>query len=276
MERLAKYVMEVLGKLGSLVSLATFNLVKEQPPVASGKSHEHPYRPTPSIHSVLTSSPLVPAILLLSVMLLLLSSTQVQTWFVEGGNLPTLGQIFGLFKDRKGLARMPAASENVGVWAKRQSGFYYCQGGVLFGREPGKIMTQGEALLSGYRPADSQYCTDGPRQVSAGSVPFRVRQWVRSAAGNLPSGDDLLARFRKTHSALPKGSEGVSVWAKRQSGFYYCQSDILFGRKPGKLMKQSAALLSGYRPAGRQYCTNNKPAEASAGSLPLPDSASVR
>jgi hypothetical protein len=62
----------------------------------------------------------------------------------------------------------------------------------------------------------------------------------------------------------------VNVWTKQQFGFYYCLGDILFGRKPGKMMMQSEALLSGYRPVHQQYCTTSEPKEESKRSGPSP------
>jgi hypothetical protein len=276
MERLARRGFELLGKVFSLATAVTFNLVKDRPPGSSGESGNGPYRPAPSTHSVLTSNPLVPAFLVLMFGLVILSSAPIQEWFAEGGNLPNLSQIFWPSKNNKNLASISAANEGVGVWAKKQSGFYYCQGGLLFGNQPGEMMTQDEALLSGYRPGDGLYCTEGPpREPSADSVPVRVRRWLASEASGVPSGDELFARVWKGKTqppSLPKVSAGVGVWTKKQSGFYYCQGNILFGSKPGELMKQSDALLSGYQPADRQYCAKNKQDEASAGSLPLPTS----
>lgn len=273
MERLARRGLDILGKAASLLGVFAFTLVGGRPSQNSGDSGNHPYKPMPETHSMLTSNPLIPAFLVLMFILLLLFSAPVQNWFARGGDLPNLAQFLAHFQRKEKSAGMTAASERVGVWAIKQFGFYYCQGGVLFGSDRGEWMTQSDALASGYRPAGGQYCIAGkPRVASAGSVPFRVKQWFRSATNNLPSATDLLDRFRKGHPALPKASELVTVWTKKQFGLYYCQSDVLFGRKPGQPMKQVAALLSGYRPASHRYCTNTKPDEASAGRLPLPAS----
>lgn len=273
MVRLARRGLEIVGKAASLLGAFAFTLVGERPSDNSGESGKHPYRPAPETHSMLTSNPLIPAFLVLTCILLLLSSAPVQNWFARGGDLPNLAEIIAEFQHKKDPVRMTAASEQVGVWAIKQSGFYYCRGGILFGSDRGNLMTQSDALASGYRPAEGQYCDAGePREASAGSVPFRVKQWFRSATNNLPSAADLLARFRKGHPALPKASELVTVWTKKQFGLYYCQSDALFGRKPGEPMKQVVALMSGYRPASKRYCTNTKPDEASASRLSLPAS----
>lgn len=243
---------------------------------SSKGSGEHPYKPSPSTHSTITSNPLIPTFFLLMVIMLLLSSSPVQLWLTSPESLPSLAQLFAL-SQKKQPAALPKAGENVSVWTKMQSGFYYCEGGVLFGSQPGELMAQGDALMSGYRPAEGRYCTDGnPREASRGSVPFRVEQWLRYATHNLPDAADFYAQIQKKQSGMPKASEGVSVWTKKQSGFYYCQGDILFGSKPGELMKQSDALMSGYRPATLKYCDTGKRAEASIGSLPLPTSSGVK
>lgn len=268
----------ILKRLGKPLSLAwkiVPDFLKAQAFNSRGEHGDHQYRPEPSTHSVLTAYPLTPALLVLALLLLLLSSTPVQHWAASGGKLPdVVGFCSRIWNgDWNRHADAPKVNESVGVWAKKQFGFYYCQGGVLFGSKPGELMAQGDALLAGYRPSDGQYCTGGKRrEASAGSVPFRVRQWFRSATNNLPTADELLERLRKSHPTFPKASEGVGVWASKQFGFYYCQGDVLFGRKPGKLMKQGNALLSGYQPARHQYCTNSRPDEASAGSLSLPPS----
>ena len=54
------------------------------------------------------------------------------------------------------------------VWVIPQDGNYYCSGSVLHGREPGRLMKQGEALTQGYQPALGRYCASG-ENVRAGS-----------------------------------------------------------------------------------------------------------
>jgi hypothetical protein len=44
------------------------------------------------------------------------------------------------------------------VWAIQSKGSYYCSGSVLLGREPGRFLTQADALTLGYQPADGRYC----------------------------------------------------------------------------------------------------------------------
>ena len=83
-------------------------------------------------------------------------------------------------------------------------------------------------------------------------------------------------------SALIHGQEkqqlapDVKVWAKKQAGFYYCRGDVLFGTKSGRLMTQDDALMSGYRPAGGQYCAPDKEAEVSRNSEPSRESLGTR
>lgn len=45
------------------------------------------------------------------------------------------------------------------VWTVQHSGFYYCARSPEFRTlEPGAIMTQGQALQSGYQPKIGDYC----------------------------------------------------------------------------------------------------------------------
>ena len=47
----------------------------------------------------------------------------------------------------------------VPVWTVQHSGFYYCADSPDFEKlRPGAIMTQGEALQSGYQPKLGSYC----------------------------------------------------------------------------------------------------------------------
>jgi len=57
----------------------------------------------------------------------------------------------------------PGSSEledpGVKVWASKQVGYYYCPGSTLYLKaEPGMMMTQAQALETGYRPATGEYC----------------------------------------------------------------------------------------------------------------------
>ncbi|HEV2388072.1 MAG TPA: hypothetical protein VGS20_12545 [Candidatus Acidoferrales bacterium] len=44
------------------------------------------------------------------------------------------------------------------VWTIQSNGSYYCAGSVLDGRQPGKHMSQADALTVGYQPAAGRYC----------------------------------------------------------------------------------------------------------------------
>lgn len=265
MERQSNPILERLGKLLAFVRLNTRNWANGSSEGAHGESSDHPYRPSPTTHSPLTSSPLIPTFLMVLVVLTLLSSAPVQQWLVAGGQLPSISELPARIWNWHMHSNAPSVNENVSVWAKKQFGFYYCQGGVLFGREPGELMAQGEALLSGYRPAGGQYCgSDRANEAAFNSPSARLHRFIASVE-NLPTPGLLSLQIWKKKSPPPKGS--VNVWAKKQVGFYYCRGDVLFGRKPGKLITQREALMSGYQPAARQYCSDNKPVETSASSL---------
>ena len=115
--------------------------------------------------SILGASPLIPALIaLIGIMVLVYSG-----WFQQGlkasGNLPVVQAIAALFQ------KEPPPAPGVRVWVRTESGFYYCHGDVLFGRGPGKLKVQGDALTSGYRPAAGHYCSDGKQEEHSSSGP---------------------------------------------------------------------------------------------------------
>jgi hypothetical protein len=113
---------------------------------------------------------MIPALLLLLVAVILLSSARFRNWLGSAGNLPGVAQFSALIQKKQS----PVPSTPVSVWAKRQTGFYYCRGDVLFGSKPGRLMKQAEALMSGYRPAEGYYCSaNTPSQASFGNASFR-------------------------------------------------------------------------------------------------------
>jgi hypothetical protein len=142
-------------------------------------SGPHAHKPAPPTHPLLGSSPIIPALFLLLVAAVLLSSGRLRNWQGSAENLPGVAEfsafipgvaVFSGFIQRK---QSPVPPARVSVWARRQSGFYYCRGGVVFGSKPGRLMKQAEALVSGYRPAEGHYCTAStPSQAPLGNAPF--------------------------------------------------------------------------------------------------------
>lgn len=244
---------------------------------SSGGSSNHLFRPSPPTHAPITSSPLIPTFFLLMIALLLISSsTHARHWLARIDKFPSLAEIFS-FQQKTHLNVLTKAGEAVGVWTIKQSGFYYCQGGTLFGSKPGQLMSQNEALSSGYRPASGEYCSSAAAHRTHGeSVPMRIRDSLDSLANSLPKPDQVFASVWSQPSAASKPSDRVSVWAKKQFGFYYCQGGTLFGSKPGQLMTQVEALSTGYRPAGGKYCAKNKSSGTSPESASLPTSTSIK
>jgi PilZ domain len=56
-------------------------------------------------------------------------------------------------------AKIDSAKERVLVWTIQRSGFYYCSDSAYFQKlRPGKLVTQLEALQSGYQPKLGGYC----------------------------------------------------------------------------------------------------------------------
>jgi hypothetical protein len=131
-------------------------------------SGTHPHKPARRRNSVLGSSPLFPALLLLLIVVLLPSSEWFRQSVQTAFRFPVMQKLSALIRGKKKQAPEP----KVKVWAKKQTGFYYCRGDILFGTKQGRLMTQDEALMTGYRPASGDYCTaDKPTEVSRNREP---------------------------------------------------------------------------------------------------------
>jgi hypothetical protein len=134
------------------------------PDVTSNRPHKPP-RPK---RSLLGSSPLIPALFLLLAIVLLPSSKWFRQSVHSAFQFPVIQRISVLIHGQKKQQLLP----NMKVWAKKQSGFYYCPGNILFGTKQGRLVTQEKALTSGYRPAGGQYCTaDNATEVSRYNEP---------------------------------------------------------------------------------------------------------
>ena len=230
MELHPKHILGILEKPLGLATNFIFSLAEGKPLRSSGGSPTGQFAPSASTHSPITSNPLVPACILLLVGFLILSLSPIRVWLTEADDLPTLAQIFS-FSRKKRADSLPSNAENVSVWTKKQSGFYYCQGGTLFGDKPGEMMAQSIALTSGYRPVGGTYCANSQPDV---------------ATANAEEASNLVA---ENQPGPPVRSEDVKVWGLKQLGFYYCQGDTLFGVKPGRLMRQADALADGLEPS---------------------------
>lgn len=126
---------------------------------SAGSSGGRGRRQGVSPHTVLGASPLIPALMVMIGVIALVYSGWLRQGVEASGSLPVVQEVSALFQ--KDPPPVPGAQ----VWARKESGFYYCRGNVLFGRGPGKLQRQSDALTSGYRPADGHYCIDGFREV---------------------------------------------------------------------------------------------------------------
>jgi guanyl-specific ribonuclease Sa len=260
MELHPRQIFRILEIPLELISKFVFGLVKGGP--SKGQGGNAHYRPSPSTHSPITSNPLVPTFLLLLVGFGLLTASPVGTWLATADDLPSLAEIFSFSRKEK-TPSLPKSGEGVRVWTKKQSGYYYCQGGTLFQNKPGKMMTQADALMSGYRPAGGGYCADSQRLMASGGNPSdAARQTSRSAdiSNDVQESSTLYAQ---SGPGTPTSPGKVSVWAINEFGFYYCRGDDLFGSRLGRLMTQSDALRAGFEPSLRT-CTNGKPDQETA------------
>lgn len=91
-----------------------------------------------------------------------------------------------------GLERAGLSAPNLPVWVIPQEGNYYCPGGALFGRRPGRFMKQADALTLGYQPAIGRYCAPASSAVAPPGV--------RGYFSRLLRGDRLVFSFILTRS----------------------------------------------------------------------------
>ncbi|HEX5412215.1 MAG TPA: hypothetical protein VFZ27_10165 [Terriglobia bacterium] len=149
-------------------SLGAGKLGARLPFLSAGKSGAHSPGGERSSRPPLGSSPILQSLLFLVVVTLLVSSFGRRDWSKSAAHVPMVRDVFALMRSHGS----PLPQDDVKVWTKQQFGFYYCQGEVLFGRKPGTIMTQSEALGSGYRPVHEQYCVSStPKEESIRGEP---------------------------------------------------------------------------------------------------------
>jgi len=207
-----RQIFAILEKPLDLTAKLLLGLVKGDGSGSRAGSKDGLYKPSPSTHSPITSNPLVPAFLLLLVGFLLLYSSPVKTWLTETEGLPTLAEIFS-FSRKQGPPVLPKEGERVSVWAKAQSGFYYCQGGTLFDSQPGTMMAQVDALTSGYRPSGGEYCRGGQQiDTASGSPPLENQQQPEQASMSAPQ-KEVLDQILPKPSEISNAGAGISVWA---------------------------------------------------------------
>lgn len=267
MSLFGRHIFAILEKALDLTTKLLADLAKGNDSASHAGSKDGLYRPSPSTYSSITSNPLIPACLLLLLGFLVLYSSPIKTWLEETEDLPTLAQIFSFSRKQKPDV-LPKEGENVSVWAKAQSGFYYCQGGTLFGSNPGTMMAQGEALTSGYRPFGGDYCRGSQQTVAdSGNLPFGNQGQSEQANMSAPQEDSFDQDLVKP-SDISKAEAGINVWAIKQFGYYFCQDQMLFGNHLGKLMSQADALSAGYQPSVSR-CTGYKPNEDLASNVPV-------
>lgn len=260
-----RQISDILEKPLDLVTEFIIGLAGGRSSSSKGGPQGGHYSPSPSTHSPITSNPLVPAFLLLTVGLLLSTVTPLGSWLGAAQNSPTLDQIFS-FSRKKRTRGLPNAAEAISVWTKRDSGFYYCKGGTLFGNKPGEMMTQAEALMSGYRPANRTYCANSLPEVAAANRPDFKEQETPPVANRSPSVAKSSVLFTAGQTGNPGGVESVKVWGIKPFGLYYCRGDALFGTGPGRLMTESAALKAGLEATGRSCAKSNRNEESATNS----------
>src|SRR5690348_1950637 len=266
MSLFGRHIFAILEKALDLTTKLLADLAKGNDSASHAGSKDGLYRPSPSTHAPITSNPLIPACLLLLLGFLVVYSSPVKTWLEDMDDLPTLAEIFSFSRKQKPHV-LPKEGERVSVWARTQSGFYYCQGGTLFGSNPGTMMAQGDALTSGYRPSGGDYCTGSQQTVAdSGNPPLGNQGQPEQASISTPQ--EGFDRNLVKPSDIPKAEAGIKVWAIKQFGYYFCQDQMLFGNHRGKMMSQADALSAGYQPSVSR-CTGHKPNEDLASNVPV-------
>lgn len=135
----------------------TRKLVDPRPFWSPDVSGNLPRNPPRQKRPLLGLSPLIPALFLLLAIVLLPSSKWFRQSVHSAVRFPVMQKISALIYGQKKQQLLP----DLKVWAKKQTGFYYCPGDILFGTKRGRLMTQQGALTSGYRPSGGNYCSAG-------------------------------------------------------------------------------------------------------------------
>jgi hypothetical protein len=112
------------------------------------------HRPGTRSFSSLSSSPTLCAFAVIAAFLAVLASPPLRQRLADLADVPS--EAWLSVSHRR--AEVPASWGSVTVWARPDSGLYYCGGETLFGRRPGRYLSQGDALTLGYRPAAHRYC----------------------------------------------------------------------------------------------------------------------
>jgi hypothetical protein len=74
-------------------------------------------------------------------------------------------------------------------------------------------------------------------------------------------GDWTLPSWNRRPKPIEKAQLKVKVWTDKQSGFYYCPGDHLYGHtSAGRYVSQGEALQEGYVPAMNEPCQQSSPA----------------
>ncbi len=72
---------------------------------------------------------------------------------------PSLKKYLPVISLSRITSKTSEARPEITVWVNKHSGLYYCPGSKVYGKtQLGVPMSQGEALRSGYRPAENHTC----------------------------------------------------------------------------------------------------------------------
>lgn len=104
----------------------------------------------------------------LLVALLILSAALLSCFGVNSElimhRFPQLAVVLHLAPAPEPVALLSAADAQIKVWADMRTALYYCPGSAFFGStKSGHFMSQAEAQLGNFEPAERRACTAGPR-----------------------------------------------------------------------------------------------------------------
>jgi len=142
-----RYMEEIHTSVSSMLNSSPPRAIAPDPPAAgeSFASQEQTMAsPAARSDSVSTPAPVVSA---------------PSTFARMGSKAAWLSVLRKIFPDMKNSPAYDHALAGIQVWTHKRSGYYYCTDSPYFEKlEPGSLMTQGEALQSGYQPKLGSYC----------------------------------------------------------------------------------------------------------------------
>jgi hypothetical protein len=141
-----RYLEQIHASVSSMLNSSPRKAIAPDPP-AAGESLESQDRAMAS-PAAASDSPSTPA------------PVSAPSTFARMGSKAAWFSVFKkIFPNLKNSSAYDQALAGIQVWTNQRSGYYYCTDSPFFEKlVPGSLMTQGEALQSGYQPKLGSYC----------------------------------------------------------------------------------------------------------------------